>query len=113
MIRFSSVSGFSSLLPIPHPPTVGATNLPWELDEAVLRRFVRRIYIPLPDPPAREALIRSLFTKQQQHLPSTSATAQMIQRIVNLTEGYSASDITAVRGLPSPVSFPHSPHGMK
>jgi hypothetical protein len=44
-------------------------------------------------------LIRALFVKQQQSLPPTSATLQMIQRIVHLTEGYSAADITAVEIL--------------
>ena len=26
-----------------------ATNCPWELDSAFIRRFQRRIYVPLPD----------------------------------------------------------------
>ena len=39
---------------------IGATNLPQELDDAVRRRFVKRLYIPLPNFEGRRQLIVSL-----------------------------------------------------
>jgi fidgetin-like protein 1 len=36
---------------------IGATNRPHELDDAARRRFVKRLYIPLPEAPDREVLI--------------------------------------------------------
>lgn len=36
--------------------TIGATNVPWEIDSAFRRRFQRRIYVPLPDEKARKII---------------------------------------------------------
>ena len=40
---------------------IGATNRPEELDDAARRRFVKKLYIPLPDQDGREALITNLL----------------------------------------------------
>lgn len=86
---------------------MGATNIPWELDEAVLRRFVKRVYVPLPDAPARQALILHQLKKQLRSsgMSSDHATAEVsrilttkqLDNIVRLTDGYSGSDLNAVR----------------
>eukprot|EP00474_Spongospora_subterranea_P001489 CRZ01947.1 hypothetical protein [Spongospora subterranea] len=70
---------------------IAATNLPQELDEAVLRRFARRFYIGNPEPAARRYLIISLLEKNR-HVHDLSKND--IQEVVKLTDGYSSSDIT-------------------
>ena len=37
---------------------LGATNCPWELDNAIRRRFEKRVYIALPDPAARAGIFK-------------------------------------------------------
>lgn len=70
---------------------LAATNLPWAIDEAARRRFVRRQYIPLPEPWVREQQICRLLSSQKHNL-----TAAQIAGLVELTEGFSGSDITAL-----------------
>lgn len=38
--------------------TIAATNVPWDLDAAVLSRFPKRVYIPLPDDEATTEIIK-------------------------------------------------------
>jgi SpoVK/Ycf46/Vps4 family AAA+-type ATPase len=37
---------------------MGATNFPWDLDEALRRRLEKRVYIPLPGHHERKALFK-------------------------------------------------------
>lgn len=63
---------------------LAATNLPWAIDEAARRRFVRRQYIPLPEPQTRETQLRTLL-RQQNH----SLSDMEIENLVQQTDGKS------------------------
>ena len=43
---------------------LAATNLPWALDDALLRRFQKRIYIDLPNFKAREGMVKHYLTEE-------------------------------------------------
>ncbi|MBA0694569.1 hypothetical protein Goari_004852 [Gossypium aridum] len=66
---------------------LAATNLPWELDAAMLRRLEKRILVPLPEPEARKAMFEELLP--QQH----GEEALPYDILVERSEGYSGSDI--------------------
>lgn len=61
---------------------LAATNLPWAIDEAARRRFVRRQYIPLPEGHVRATQIRTLLGHQKHSLNKKD-----IQVLVELTDG--------------------------
>ncbi|KAK1285843.1 Katanin p60 ATPase-containing subunit A1 [Acorus calamus] len=70
---------------------IGATNKPQEIDDAVLRRLVKRIYIPLPDSNVRRLLLKHQLKGQAFSLPDAD-----LERLVRETEGYSGSDLRAL-----------------
>jgi katanin p60 ATPase-containing subunit A1 len=67
--------------------TMGATNLPWLLDQAILSRFQKRIYVPLPDEPARHSILEIHLTRRG-HQSSLSMT-----ELVRRTKGFSGREI--------------------
>ncbi|RHZ34637.1 hypothetical protein DYB31_015952, partial [Aphanomyces astaci] len=56
-----------------------ATNRPQELDEAARRRFVKRLYIPLPSAEARLDLMNRLLAKNQHDLTDADKS-HIVQR---------------------------------
>uniref|UniRef100_A0A8D0AEZ1 Katanin p60 ATPase-containing subunit A-like 2 n=1 Tax=Sander lucioperca TaxID=283035 RepID=A0A8D0AEZ1_SANLU len=73
---------------------LAASNLPWELDHAMLRRLEKRIIVSLPSSPARQAMI-------SHWLPPLSSTGGVELRTeldyeTLGMEGYSGSDIRLV-----------------
>ncbi|KAK7481778.1 hypothetical protein BaRGS_00027026 [Batillaria attramentaria] len=69
---------------------LAATNLPWDLDEAMRRRLEKRIYIPLPSAHVRRTLLdinlREIELDQGVNL----------NEVADKLQGYSGADITNV-----------------
>lgn len=70
---------------------IGATNMPQELDDAVIRRLTKRLYIPLPEASARLQLLKNLL-----RLNENTLTEEDLKKITNATAGYSGSDMKAL-----------------
>lgn len=70
---------------------MAASNLPWDLDHAVLRRLEKRVVVPLPCQEAREAMLRRLLGGR--------CSVELEERLGDLasrTEGYSGADVELV-----------------
>lgn len=73
----------------PNLMLLGATNRPWDIDSAALRsgRFSQKIYVPLPDAPAREFM----FKKSLRDVPCGKDVS--VDWLVKRSDGYSGADI--------------------
>mmetsp|Transcript_19209 Transcript_19209/g.44592 ORF Transcript_19209/g.44592 Transcript_19209/m.44592 type:complete len:1482 (+) Transcript_19209:146-4591(+) len=69
---------------------IGSTNRPFDLDEAVLRRFPRRILVDLPDLETRTEILE--VTLAENRLDAAVNLTQIAERL----EGYTGSDIKEV-----------------
>jgi vacuolar protein-sorting-associated protein 4 len=70
---------------------LGATNIPWDLDPAVRRRFQKRIYISLPDEPARLHMLKMNVDDTPSNI-----TEDEFKDLAAVTEGFSGSDIATL-----------------
>ncbi|MEM3536559.1 MAG: AAA family ATPase [Candidatus Bathyarchaeia archaeon] len=73
-----------------HVYVIGATNKPWDLDWAFIRRFQKRILVPLPDHHTRLMMFK-LYTKHLKLAPDVD-----LHELARLSEGFSGSDIRDV-----------------
>ncbi len=71
---------------------MGATNRPWDMDEAALRtgRFGEKFYVGLPEAPAREQILRFNLNG----IPAEPGVD--LQALAQRLEGYSGADIVGI-----------------
>ncbi|KAJ1529803.1 hypothetical protein ONE63_006548 [Megalurothrips usitatus] len=86
------------------------SNLPWDLDEALLRRLEKRILVDLPDPEAREQILRHYLPPPRPSPPPGPAARARAPpaappallcdldypRLAQETAGYSGADLRLV-----------------
>ncbi|KAH0938868.1 hypothetical protein HID58_006329 [Brassica napus] len=66
---------------------LAATNRPFDLDEAVIRRLPRRLMVNLPDATNRSKILSIILSKEEM------APHVDLEAIANMTDGYSGSDL--------------------
>ena len=65
---------------------LASTNTPWDIDDAVISRFEKRIYVPLPDEDARRGILKIQLEKK-------GFVFEDYDWLVEKTDGYSGRDI--------------------
>jgi SpoVK/Ycf46/Vps4 family AAA+-type ATPase len=70
---------------------MAATNKPWDLDDAIVSRFQRKIYIPMPDIEARKSILKI-------HLKGVQLSGTDVDALAQSTDFYSGRDIMNLCG---------------
>ncbi|KAH8740348.1 AAA-family ATPase [Cryptosporidium ryanae] len=92
LVQMDGINASSSSDDSPKPILVlGTTNVPWDIDAGIRRRFERRIYIPLPDEESRVLLIKNGLRSVEHELSSDD-----VLYLARRTNGYSSSDVSVL-----------------
>lgn len=80
---------------------MGATNVPWQLDPAVLRpgRFDEKVYIPLPDVAGRRKMLEIYLSKRPLE------AGLNLDDVVDHVEGFSGADIKYICDRAATIPF--------
>ncbi len=80
---------------------MGATNVPWQLDPAMMRpgRFDEKIYIPLPDLAARRKML-DIYLLKRPLAPNVDLDA-----LARMLDGYSGADIQYICERAATIPF--------
>ena len=70
---------------------IGATNRPFDIDDAILRRFSIHIHLDLPNPAARKHVFGKMLSKVK-----TNLNNEDLDEIVRRTELFSNADLAAL-----------------
>jgi len=70
---------------------LGATNRPWDIDTAMLSRFEKKVYVPLPDLPARVGIFKIHTAGINMAIPEEDFIELGVR-----SDGYSGRDISNV-----------------
>lgn len=91
LVQFDGLLAKSNDASTAHVVVIGATNLAGQIDDAMIRRLPKRIYVGPPDANARAQLITSLLQASTHRI-----TRAALAKIVAATQGYSCSDVQAL-----------------
>ena len=82
---------------------LAASNHPWNVDEAFRRRFEKRIYIPLPDLPAREEMLRLRAYEKLQNLVARGMVKKELKKYKGIPK-----QLATLQTTPPPAPAPAS-----